>query len=217
MDERALDELRALARRDAELGARASRLRELDSEVGALRGRAEEIDRFFASYPAGEAARRAAVERAEAEVDRRRRERAEAEAAVEAARDDEQQAHARHALTRAADHVEVAEAARTRAVAEQGALEREAASLPREVPHLEQRAAAVAAAADAVPEPPTGLRELAAWASHAHAELFVAAGHLDTQRERVIREANELASMLLGEPTYGSTPGQALERVEQRA
>jgi hypothetical protein len=30
----------------------------------------------------------------------------------------------------------------------------------------------------------------------------------------VIRESNELASMLLGEPTYGATVAQALARVE---
>ena len=34
------------------------------------------------------------------------------------------------------------------------------------------------------------------------------------QRERVIREANELATMLLGEPAYGATVAQALARVE---
>ena len=58
-----------------------------------------------------------------------------------------------------------------------------------------------------------GPRALVEWASHAHAELFVAAGQLDAQRERVIREANELATALLGEPTYGSTLEQLAQRV----
>src|SRR5258707_450769 len=49
-----------------------------------------------------------------------------------------------------------------------------------------------------------------------HAELLVPPGQLDTSRERLIREAHELASMLLGEPTYGATIGQALARVEVR-
>ena len=57
--------------------------------------------------------------------------------------------------------------------------------------------------------------DLIEWASSKHAELFVALGQLDTQRERVIREANELATALLGEPTFGSTPAQVLERVER--
>jgi len=71
----------------------------------------------------------------------------------------------------------------------------------------------VAAQADAVPPAPAGVRELVEWASHAHAELFVAAGQLDAQRDRVIREANELATMLLGEPTYGSSVAQLAQRV----
>jgi hypothetical protein len=33
----------------------------------------------------------------------------------------------------------------------------------------------------------------------------------------LIREADELASMLLGEPTYGATIAQALARVEANA
>ena len=56
--------------------------------------------------------------------------------------------------------------------------------------------------------------ELVDWAARAQASLFVAVGQIDTQRDRVIREANELATMLLGEPTYGATPEQARARVE---
>jgi hypothetical protein len=65
-----------------------------------------------------------------------------------------------------------------------------------------------------VPDVPPLGGSLVEWASHAHAELFVAAGQIDVQRERVIREANELATMLLGEPAYGATVAQALARVE---
>jgi hypothetical protein len=65
-----------------------------------------------------------------------------------------------------------------------------------------------------VPAPEGGPRALVEWASRAHAELFVGARQIDAQRERVIREANELASMVLGEPTYGSSVSQALSRVE---
>jgi hypothetical protein len=81
------------------------------------------------------------------------------------------------------------------------------------VPRLEQRARDIARAAGHVPAPPGGVRDLVEWASHAHAELFVTARQLDAQRERVIREANELATMLLGEPTYGSSVEQLAERV----
>jgi hypothetical protein len=72
----------------------------------------------------------------------------------------------------------------------------------------------VADAIGDVPRPGEGPAALVEWASRAHAALFVASGSVDTQRERVIREANELATAILGEPTYGSTVAQARARVE---
>ena len=63
----------------------------------------------------------------------------------------------------------------------------------------------------------SGPRELAAWASDARAHLFVQAGRLETERERVIREASELGTMLLGEPVYGVTAEQVQQRVEATA
>jgi hypothetical protein len=103
----------------------------------------------------------------------------------------------------------VAEDRLARAQSGYDALERDAAALPPELAELETRARAV------TDVPPLG-SSLVEWASQAHAEVFVAAGQIDVQRERVIRESNELASMLLGEPTYGATVAQALARVEVR-
>ena len=59
--------------------------------------------------------------------------------------------------------------------------------------------------------------ELVEWSSRVRAHVFVAAGQLDSQRDRVIREASELGSMLLGEPLYGATPAQVRARVEAAA
>jgi chromosome segregation ATPase len=109
-------------------------------------------------------------------------------------------AEAQRELTRRREELASAERARAEA---QG----DAAALPRELEELE-------AWARAVPEVPPLSSSLVEWASQAHAELFVAAGQIDVQRERAIREANELASMLLGESTYGATVAQALARVE---
>ena len=64
---------------------------------------------------------------------------------------------------------------------------------------------------------PSGPRELVEWSSRVRAHVFVAAGQLDSQRDRVIREASELGSMLLGEPLYGATPAQVRARVEAAA
>jgi chromosome segregation ATPase len=189
-----------MARRDTELATGAGQVRELDAQVAVIRTRAEAIDGFFVSYPDEETQRRETAATAENELTRRRDELAEAERELATARDRESRVH-------------VAEVRLDRARSAAAELEREASDLTVEVPQLEARARAIAARVDGVPPAPTGVRELVEWASRAHAELFVAAGQLDAQRDRVIREANELATMLLGEPTYGSTVAQLAERV----
>jgi chromosome segregation ATPase len=207
VDNRALLELRDLARRDLELTAGAADLRRRDLEVSEIRMRAEAIDAFFADYPDDDASRRAAVAAANGELEQRRGELERAEAELARARDEDARIHAQHAIDRARDHIAVAEASLHRVEADLAELEREAGALPDELSELERRADANV----------KGARGLIEWASRRHAELFVAAGQIDTRRERLIREAHELASMLLGEPTYGLTVAQALERVEALA
>jgi hypothetical protein len=207
VDERAVNELRRLAALDGELTERASALRGLDASVAALRGRAEAIGAFFAAYPEEQTRRGAELTDARDELQRRREELAEAQQSLAEAHDDEARIHAEHAVVRALDHIAVAQGRSARAQSASDELEQDATALPRELEQLHIRARAV----PGVPPPGGSLVE---WASHAHAELFVAAGQIDVQRERVIREANELATMLLGEPTYGATVAQALARVE---
>jgi hypothetical protein len=205
-----LSDLKALEQRDSELAARGARLREAAEEAAAIRARAEEIDAFFADYPDAETRVRVALASAERDLDARRTEAAQAQSELSHARTDDERAAAERALGRAHDHLEIAEGRVARAVAGRDALERDAAALPEELPRLAARAAVVGDG-DAPGDAP---RELADWAARAQASLFVAAGQIDTQRERIIREANELATMLLGEPTYGATPAQARARVE---
>jgi len=207
VDERAVNELQRLAALDAELAESASTLRELDGTVATIRRRTEAIDAFFAAYPEAEAHRAAELKEAQEELPRRRDELAAAQRTLAEAHEDEARIHAEHAVARALDHIAVAEDRLARARSAHDELERDAAALPRELDELEVRARAI-------PGVPRFGSSLIEWASHAHAELFVAAGQIDVQRERVIRESNELASMLLGEPTYGATVAQALARVE---
>jgi chromosome segregation ATPase len=209
----ALDDLRALQSRDAELASSAERLRALDGEVASLRARAEEIDAFFASYPETETRLRKGVVGAETELDHRRRELDEARKAVGDAKDEGAREAAERMVARVQDHVSVAEGRVARAAFAHQELEREAAALPDELRVLAARAARVAGKLPDLSTPEASPGVLIDWASAAHATLFVAAGQVDAQRERVVREANELATMLLGEPTYGSTPAQALDRV----
>jgi seryl-tRNA synthetase len=210
-----VDDLRELDRRDAELGARAEQLREADAEVAAIRQSAEEIASFFATYPDEDARLRAAVTAARTDLATREDECREAQAELDGAHDDEERTRARHALHRAGDHLVVAGAAVERALAEHEALDRKASELPGELDRLEEQSRQIAESIPDVPPPGEGPAALVEWASRAHAALFVANGSVDTQRERVIREANELATAILGEPTYGSTVAQARARVER--
>jgi hypothetical protein len=209
VDARALSELRRLADEDSELSARALEAQRLDEEISAIRSRAEAIDTSLADLPARQARARTELDAAAGELEARRREQADAERALAAAGNDEAREDAERARNRAADHVAVARARTDRAAAEVDDLIRAAERLPAEAARLSERAAALPDV-----EPPQNDSSLVAWASHAHAELFVTARQLDAQRERVIREANELATMLVGEPTYGATAAQALARVE---
>ena len=216
VDRRAIDDLRRLAALDDELAARERSLQELDESVREVRGRAEALEAFFAGYDEAERRTRSATESAVAEVERRRAAVGEAKAALEHARDEERRELAGRALARAEDHLSVAEIALGRASIDAAQLEREAADWQRELPLLEDRARQLSTDLRDVDAGGSGAPALIAWASHAHASLFVAVRQLEAERERVIREANELASALAGEPTYGSTPAQALARIERR-
>jgi chromosome segregation ATPase len=204
VDLRAVDELRALAERDRELEKSASSLRSLDDAVANIRRRAEDIAAFFARHAERDERLRQMEARELAAVERRRVELKQARAELELARSDEERKLTESRLGRARDHIEIAQRALEEARGARRAFEEEAERLMRELPELEGRARAMGATET----------DLVDWASRKHAELFVALGQLDTQRERVIREANELATALLGEPTFGSTAAQALARVE---
>jgi chromosome segregation ATPase len=200
VDDRALSELRDLARRDAKLAARAAEFRARDAEVNGLRRRAETIEAFLTAYGEEHERHRAAVAAALAELSGRHDALDRAETNLGRSRDEDARFHAQHAVDRAHDHIAIATKNLARAEADLAELERRAIELPDELAEVEQLSGAGV----------SGARALIDWASREHAELFVAAGQIDMQRELVIREANELASMLLGEPNYGATAAQAL-------
>jgi chromosome segregation ATPase len=212
VDARALADVRRLAERDRELAAALAEIRAHADEVEAVRSRAAEIEAFFGSYSDEETRRRTETGEAQAELDRRLAEHERAAAEIEAARDDEERAAAQRRAARAADRVEAERKRLAQAHDAEVELERTATTLPQELESLEARARRVSDVAS-----PSGPRELAAWASDARAHLFVQAGRLETERERVIREASELGTMLLGEPLYGATAEQVQQRVEATA
>jgi chromosome segregation ATPase len=208
-----VDELRALVRLEREEAVESERLHRLDAEVAELRTRFEAIAHFFAVERDEDRRLRLEEDEAHAEVDRREAEIVAAEDELAGAANDTERALAEQRVTRARDHLEVAAHAAERGAENRAAFEQEAAELTAELPRLEQQARGLSRKIPGGTPPENA--DLTDWASRAHAELFVAASQVDARRERVVREANELASALLGESTHGSTPEQALERVNR--
>ena len=219
-----VDTLLALAadmeRRDSEAAAAIELVTSLDRRAGEIRVRSGELRRFLDVAPgelaaldrreaeAGDASRDAAAVLVEAE--QRQSElgaRAGAGHEVELARELVAEAAARVgrlALERVA-HVEATAARR----AELAELVREAgrvAAEVREVPRVSQSGREVPASDPA---------RLAEWCSRVHAALFVVRGQLEGERERLVREANELGTAALGEYLAGSSVMLVRRRLEE--
>jgi len=69
----------------------------------------------------------------------------------------------------------------------------------------------VSASGRTVPEP--SVAGLVEWAARVHAALVVVRGQLDVERDRLVREANELGSVVLGEPLAGNSVALVGRRV----
>jgi hypothetical protein len=216
--------VRELERADEEVAAVLAEVDELLAGTESVRVRALELEAFFARLPAERAATAAA--NAEAAEGLARAHAAAQQAASEllaaaAADDRERRAAARRFEARAHDALTVAARRKAAAEASSAALEERAGEAEREAPALERRARELAAAlrtrprlAEAGAEPDAGLAGVSAWASGARAALLVAHAALGAERDAVIRQANELAALVLGEPTASGT-ALAIRRIER--
>jgi chromosome segregation ATPase len=225
-DARAVGFARELEERDAALAAAIGELAGLEREIESLRVRAAEVQGLLDRLPAEREAAAAEVASARAEAEARERALREAEAALAAAEaddDEEALAAARRGLVRARDSASSAARKLARGEAAAAELERAAGAAQREAPQLEERArgvasrlrglARVARAGAEEPEPtPAGV---VAWAAKARATLFVARSGLETERERVVREANELGASVLGEPLVATSVALVRRRLEE--
>jgi chromosome segregation ATPase len=218
-----------LERRDAAVARELELVGELGDRAATLRARAHDV--------------RAALERAPAELDELEERRSAAEAAAEEARVEVGRAAARLAtvegarrprddeLERARRELETAREALTDAESQVerlggiGAeLRQRAESLGREADELVRGAVEVAVgvgALDRVAEgarrdPGTTLEELEEWGAQVRSALFVARGTLETERERIVVEANALGSSVLGEELGASSVAVVRRRLEER-
>ena len=220
MDPR-LDYARELEQRDAEVAARIEHGVELARRTDELRSRAEGVETELAHLPE----RRGRVEAAAAEAERELA--AAREALVEAEREQQRTGSgeaaepARRRLARAEGDVRAAEERHARLLARLAELQQGEERLCREIEELRRLAAELAAELGrepriaGLPPPPTDadLATLRDWASRAHAALLVARSGLETERDRISREANELATSVLGESVPAMSTAAGRERL----
>jgi chromosome segregation ATPase len=219
----------ALERRDEAVA------RELDA-VRELAGRADEVRARTTATRAGlervpvelaELARLRAVAQADTETARARLEAAESRLGeVESARRRREDAidRARSEVSTARDALDDALAQRERLAGREHALAAERGSLEAEAEQLVRDAAEIAAALRELPrvaegarrEPGGTLAELEEWGGQARSALFVARGTLESERERIVVEANALGSSVLGEPLGASSVAVVRRRIEER-
>lgn len=204
---------RELEAEDAALAEAIARLDELRSAATGLRRRAEHAMGFLARLPAAREAASHAVAEAEAELERRRAELRTAEAELERASKEEAVLAARRAVVRTRDQAGGTERKAERLRAEAKALEEEARAVSAELPELDRIARELATQVDGLPEP--GTIGAAAWAARAEAAVFVTRSGLEAQRERVIRQANELGASAFGEPLVSASVSLVRERLER--
>jgi len=202
-----LDELESLAGRTAAIRARADELAELLASAESVR---ERNDHELAVARSDVAERETVLRAAEADV---------AEAAKRG--DPERQAEAGRFETRARDALTAARRRVEVALEERDRFRQRVAEAEADVPVVEQLAAALASelagrprlAGEAGKVPPPGLLGVIEWTSAARAALFVARTAVATEREALIRQANELGSAILGESLYAANPAVVAARV----
>jgi chromosome segregation ATPase len=226
VSEQALAFLRELEDTDETLSAAEADLDELAAEVGRVRLRAADLDEFLARIPVEREqleAERAEAERQAGHVLQAKDEAEESLAVAEPGRSEEAVVEARRGVVRTRDALRMAERRVSELDEEAAKLEGAATDAIREAADLEARARRLAAAfrehprltEQAASGPLQGLAGVVEWGSAARAALFVARGGLGSEREAVIRQANELGSVLLGEPLLVTRPATVRRRVEE--
>jgi DNA repair protein SbcC/Rad50 len=218
--------LAELERTDEAIGAELAELDELSAAVAGIRGRAVDLRQLLARLPAEREAAAAAVadsERALAEAHEALQQAGEELAAAEAQGDTDRIAAARRFQVRARDHLHIterkaavarehvteltarADAARQEA-AEIGARAKELADVLEQRPRL---------TADAVMSPGPAPEHVVEWGTQARAALLVARSQLAAERDAVVRQANELGAVLLGEEIPPTSAAGVARRVER--
>jgi chromosome segregation ATPase len=216
-----------LEQRDARVAAELVAIGDLAQRISVLRARAAEIDVTLRSLPEDRDAADRAVQEAHSAERAARDELRAAEAKlqdVEGRRrtSEEENARARSEAKVAQETLADAEHRVARLTAHRVELDEVESALRAEAEGLVVQAQPLAAALRATPrmvdaakgEPGTALAELEDWAARARAALFVARGTLETERERIVAEANALGAAVTGEAAAGTSVALVRKRIE---
>ena len=223
MSEQLLEIAHELEERDARLAGEIEQVEALRRRAAAVGEAAARIRRFLEELPAERAGLERQIVHLERELAERELARAAADEELEHAKEEERAAMRRGAV-RARDHVSVTSRELEQARARLRALEVEAGAAIEELARLRSEAEELTTgirdaqeiSRGTVPHPGGLAEELVEWASRARAALLLSRSGLETQRERVVREANELAAVALGEVGATSVAG-VVERLRRRA
>lgn len=223
----ALSHAAKLERRDDELAAAVGAITGISERVDRLRARALEIAAFLEGLPAERAhleqahvdARRQiadardAAAAADAALEKLREGRGAKQDAISAAERDVENARADVAAADA--HLARLGERRAQLVREEAAVKTESSTLAADASNIARELRAMPRLSRQVGEAPgRGLEQLAEWGAAAHAALLVVRAGLETERERIVREANELAASALGEPLAATSVAAVRERLE---
>jgi len=217
-----------LERRDAVVGRELETILDLAQRAGTIRGRANEISEALSRIPGSLAEIDVRRREIEADAERARSELAAAQARVvelETARRQkaDQLDRARSEASTAREQLADAEAQLERLAATEQELHEQQESLRKEADALPRAAAAVAAEIRSLPrvtetagaEPGVTLDAIDEWGARVRSALFVARGTLETERERIVVEANALGTAVLGETLGGSSVAVIRRRLEE--
>jgi hypothetical protein len=217
-----------LERRDDEVAAALAQVLALDRSAEGIGLRAAQLRDRLEAAPA----ERAALERSDAEAREARQraialvsdvERELADVSSRRRRDADARVAAERSLERAREAGAESAARVARLAAERSDLDAAEADGRSEARELAAAARKAAALIDQLPRvsetgrhaPGDDLEQLTDWASRVRAALFVVRGQLEGERDRLVREANELGGAVLGEELAGASVALVRTKLEE--
>lgn len=218
--------LHELERADEAVAAELAEADELSAEVDGLRARALELEAFLARLPEERALASDAIAEAQRALDEAgagAKLAADEVARAETTADADRLAEARRFELRARDSLQMAQRRLESALGRTAELDAQADAAQRESASLESRSAELAAAllarprvsGEAVAAPGPGPAGVAEWGTRTRAALLVARSQLASEREAVVRQANELGASVLGEELPPLGTAAVAERVQR--